>query len=135
MTTTIDTYNNIFPDVSDTIVPKNSLFAEIKKSRLCETLVKEIQKIPDYTKYRTDLELIKFTVNLIENMITEKKAGVLKKDVVISSFHKLFNLTTVEQKVLSDSIEFLSNNKKIKKLSKYRKYLVPLGKYIIKKIL
>jgi hypothetical protein len=74
-------------------------------------------------------------VNLAENMITDKKAGILKKEIVSTVFQKLFNLNPTEIKSLSDTIEFLKNNKKIKKISVYKRLLKPFGKYILKKLL
>jgi hypothetical protein len=57
---------------SDSIRPKNSLFDEIKKAKCIEALIAEINKIPDFNKYRSDLELMKFLVNMVENMILDK---------------------------------------------------------------
>ena len=130
-----ETYDTLVPNVTDKITVKNSLFDDIKKSKIIETITKEIQKIPEHSKYRNDIELIKFSVNLAENMITEKKAGILKKEIVSTVFQKLFNLNPTEIKSLSDTIEFLKNNKKIKKISVYKRLLKPFGKYILKKLL
>ena len=52
---------------------------------------------------------------------------------MLTVFQKLFNTTPQEIKLLSDSIDFLSNNKRIKKLGIYKKYLKPFGKYVVKK--
>ena len=125
--------DNVYPDLKTDIVPKHALYNDIKKNVIIQKIIVEIQKLPDYSKYRTDLELITFIVNQVENMVTKKKQGVLKKEIVLTIFQKLFNLLPPEIKLLSDSIDFLANNKRIKKLGIYKKYLKPFGKYIIKK--
>ena len=130
MTEKID---SVYPDLKSDIVPKHALFDDIKKNVIIQKIIAEIQKIPDYSKYRVDLELITFIINQVENMVTKKKQGVLKKDIVLTVFQKLFNTTPQEIKLLSDSIDFLANNKRIKKLSIYKKYLKPFGKYLVKK--
>ena len=130
MTEKID---SVYPDLKSDIVPKHALYDDIKKNVIIQKIIAEIQKIPDYSKYRVDLELITFIINQVENMITKKKQGALKKDIVLTVFQKLFNTTPQEIKLLSDSIDFLANNKRIKKLSIYKKYLKPFGKYLVKK--
>ena len=125
--------DTVYPDLKSDIVPKHALYDDIKKSVIVQKIILEIQKLPDYSKYRTDLELITFIVNQVENMVTKKKQGVLKKKIVLTIFQKLFNTTPPEIKLLSDSIDFLANNKRIKKLGIYKKYFKPIGKFIIKK--
>jgi hypothetical protein len=127
---TIDT---VYPNLKEDIIPKNSLYDDIKKNVIIQKIILEVQKLPEYSKYRTDLELIAYIVNQVENMITKKKQGALKKEIVLAIFQKLFNITPQEIKLLSDSIDYLGNNKQIKKLGIYKKYLKPVGKYIIKK--
>jgi len=128
-----DKIDSVYPDLKSDIVPKHALYDDIKKNVIIQKIIAEIQKIPDYSKYRVDLELITFIINQVENMVTKKKQGVLKKDIVLTVFQKLFNTTPQEIKLLSDSIDFLANNKRIKKLSIYKKYLKPFGKYLVKK--
>ena len=128
-------YDYIFPDISGVIIPKNSLFDDIKKNKCIQIIIIELTKIPEITKYRTDLELIKFCVNLTENLFTDKKSGKKKKEIVLAVFQKLFSLNPPEQKIISDAIDFLSNNRKIKKLSTYKRYVIPIGSWILKKIL
>ena len=92
------------------------------------------QQIPEFQKYKNDLELIKYVCNLTENLIQEKKSGTLKKEIVISSLTKLFNLNENEKKMISDAVEFLCNNKKVKKLGLFKKWIVPCGKFFLKRL-
>ena len=123
------------PENSQLIVPKHSLYDEIYKAKSIEYLCKEIKTMPDYSKYRVDNELIKYCCCLIENILLEKKSGPKKKDCVLQAFIKTFNLSSQEQKSISDTIDFLGNNKKIKKLSNYKKYIIPFSEWFLKKLL
>ena len=123
------------PENSQLIVPKNSLIDEIFKAKTIDHIINEVKKMPDYSKYRADIELVRYCCSLVENIVLEKKSGEKKKEIVTQSMIRLFNLSSQEQKTLSDTIEFLANNKKIKKLNVYKKYLKPFGKYILKKLI
>jgi hypothetical protein len=123
------------PSNSSIIIPKNSLIDDIYKSKAIEHIINEVKKMPEYSKYRNDIELVRYVSTLVENIILEKKSGDKKKEIVTQAMIKIFNLSATEQKTLSDIIEFLANNKKIKKLSIYKKYLKPFGNFILKKLL
>ena len=123
------------PDNITTIVPKGRLKDDISKCTIIDFLCKYIQKMPEYSKRRTDFELIKIIANLVENIILQKKSGILKKQIVMDAFIKTFNLTAIEQKTVSDLIEDIKNNKKIKKIKIYKKYVKPFGEWFLKKLL
>ena len=123
------------PDNITTIVPKGRLKDDISKCTIIDFLCKYIQKMPEYSKRRTDFELIKIIANLIENMVLQKKSGPLKKDICLSVFNKTYNLTAIEQKTVSDLIEDIKNNKKIKKINIYKKYVKPVGGWFLKRLL
>ena len=123
------------PDNITTIVPKGRLKDDISKCTIIDFLCKYIQKMPEYSKRRTDFELIKIIANLIENMVLQKKSGPLKRDICLCVFNKTFNLTAIEQKTVSDLIEDIKNNKKIKKINIYKKYLKPVGEWFLKRLL
>jgi hypothetical protein len=133
-TTTTEKYDGVIPDVQGVIVPKNNLLKDIKVSKCVDLVVKEIQSIPNFSTYRIDPEVIKMVINIVENVFTEKKSGETKKSIVVQAFVKVFNLTPQEQKILSDFIDFLSNNNKIKKISVVKKYVKPLLSWIKKKV-
>jgi len=120
--------DTLFPNFSNVIVPKNELLANIKFNKLVEYIVKEIQNIPKYQEFRNDLELIKLICNIIENKVV-KKDEVDKKSAVVEGFKRAFNLSDNELKSINTFIEFLHKNKKIKKLSCLKKYIIPTGKF------
>ena len=124
-------YETLFPNFSNVIVPKNELLANIKFNKLVEYIVKEIQNIPEHEQFRNDLELIKLICNIIENKVI-KKDDVNKKSAVVEGFKRAFNLSDNEIKNIDTFIEFLHKNKKIKKLSCLKKYIIPTGKFFLK---
>ena len=127
----LNDYSNLFPDVSNIIVPKNDLLANIKFNKLVEFIMKEIQNIPEHQQFKNDLELIKLICNIIENKVI-KKDDVNKKSAVVEGFKRAFNLSDNEIKNIDTFIEFLHKNKKIKKLSCLKKYIIPTGKFFLK---
>ena len=128
-------YDDLYPNITNEILPKHSLMTDIKKAKTIQNIISNIQQIPEFQKYKNDLEIIKYVCNLTENLIKEKKSGLMKKEIVITSLTKVFNLTENEKKMISDAVEFLSNNKKIKKLGIYKKWIVPIFHFFLKLIL
>ena len=55
--------------------------------------------------------------------------------IIFQVFQKIFSLTSDDQKILSDSIEFLISNKKVKKISKFSKYSNYTIDFVEKKLL
>ena len=129
-----DSYNNIYPDITDLILPKNSLLKDIKINKVIQFILTELQKIPDVQKFKNDLELICMAINLVENLIT-KKDKIDKKMIIFQVFQKIFSLSSADQKILSDSIEFLISNKKVKKISKFSKFSKYTIDFVKKKLL
>jgi hypothetical protein len=127
----LNDYTNLFPDVSNIIVPKNDLLANIKFNKLVEFIMKEIQNIPEHQQFKNDLELIKLICNIIENKVI-KKDNIDKKAVVVESLKRTFSLIESEITNVETFIEFLHKNKKIKKLSCLKKYVIPTGKFFLK---
>jgi hypothetical protein len=129
-----DSYNNIYPDITGLILPKNSLLKDIKINKVIQFILTELQKIPDIQKFKNDLELICMAINLVENLI-KKKDKIDKKMIIFQVFQKIFSLTSDDQKILSDSIEFLISNDKVKKISKFSKYSKYTIDFVKKKLL
>ena len=60
-----DSYNNIYPDITGLILPKNSLLKDIKINKVIQFILTELQKIPDIQKFKNDLELICMAINVV----------------------------------------------------------------------
>ena len=72
--------------------------------------------------------------NIIENKVV-KKDEVDKKAAVVEGLKRAFNLADSELKNIDTFIEFLHKNKKIKKLSCLKKYIIPTGKFFLKLVI
>jgi hypothetical protein len=125
-------YNELIRDVS-IVKPKHGLIKDIKQAKITQFIIDELKLIPDWSKYRIDNEFIKMACNLIENLVV-KKDKIDKKEIILIVFQKLFNLTAQEIKIVSDVIEFLVNNKKIKKIKIYKKVYIFLKKFFLNRL-
>ena len=130
----LNDYNSLFLDVSNIIVPKYDLFTNIKFNKLVEFIIKEVQNIPEHQNLKNNFELVKLICNIIENKVV-KKDNIDKKAVVIEGLKRVFNLVEHEIKNIDAFIEILHKNKKIKKLSYLKKYIIPTGKFFLKLVI
>ena len=100
---------------------KHSLDKHNVYYNLLKIISDKIIAIPEFQKLKTETELVKLVSNLVENSVP-KGQKIDKKQLVIEIFQRVFNLNVVEQEILKNTIEFLFNNKLIKKIS-YKKYI------------
>ena len=84
-------------------------------------IINELQQIPSLINLKLDPEITLYCCNVLENLI-KKSDKVNKKNIVIDAFTKIFNLNPTEINTIGTQIDFLFNNKKIKKI-KMRKYI------------
>ena len=107
----------------DFLKAKHSLFDDVIKSKTIDVIISELKRIPDLTKYKTDLEFVKLTANFIENSFDKSKTADQKKAVLIEIFVKLFgNLSDAEKLLITNAYDFLANNHKIKKIKSSKKW-------------
>jgi hypothetical protein len=94
--------------------------------------VKEL-KFEDISKYKNDIQFLKFVCNLIEHLV-EKEDNISKLDFCIEICCQLFcNLTDDEIKILKMNINFLCKNKNVKKVSSYRLFKTSFLEWFTKK--
>ncbi len=116
--------------VSDMINLKHNLLQESLINKI-KNIVKE--KIGDINlaKFRMDLQLTLLVCELIINLGDELSLtkDVNKNDLSLEILTSLYSLNPQEQQQIKQQIEFLSNNKQIKKvkLSKKNLLLCALG--------
>lgn len=129
--TEVLTIDNYYSDknLSEFIAPKNSLLKDVKKTNAISYIATEMSKISTDIKYKTDLEYLKIVCRYVENLIF-KKDGVLKLDIVVGVFIKLFSITAAEVIILKNQIEFLLNNGRIKKIKVLKKVINFVNKNI-----
>jgi exopolyphosphatase/pppGpp-phosphohydrolase len=114
----------------DTLVkPKNELAKRIKICKIVAKIIEELSKLPqeDLKDMKNNPELIKYVCNLVENLIS-KKYKPNKKEIVLDILKRVIpGFSTNDEKLISDIIEFLHQNKDIKKI----RWVKLLGKYSI----
>ena len=113
---------------------KNKLQEHNIYFQLVEKIASKIKLIPNYSNLRIEIELIKTICNLIENAIkkgnSKRSNPINKKKLVIDTMNIVFNLSQSEIDNLNSIIDFLFNNKHIKKLSYTRLITNFFSKYI-----
>lgn len=128
MTTTLNTEFTL-PD----IFLKNNLDKHNIYYNLIQAISNKIILIPEFQRLRTEIELIKLICNIVENSVVKSQL-IDKKQLVIDIFQRVFNLSPVELELIKNGIEFIFNNKLIKKIS-YKKYIKSSGYIFLKKII
>jgi hypothetical protein len=125
-------YND--PMLSSYIQPKHSLRRSQKELKLIKALVMEFQKFENKMLLNKDIETLRFICSHLENTVN-KSDKIDKKQVVISVYKQVFGETDTDEDFIERSIEFLFDNNKIKKLSKLKKYIYPVGSFLLKRVL
>jgi hypothetical protein len=116
-------------NLNDFIMPKNTLLNDVKTNKAIDLIVSNLKLIPNWETYRADLEFLRIACTFIENMV-KKADGLDKQAIIISVFVKLFNINESEINILKIAIDFLLNNKRIKKI----KFIKKLYEYFKKNI-
>jgi hypothetical protein len=116
---------------------KNSLQKHTLYYNLLDDIVKKLStEIKSIDKLRLDPELTLLICNLIENSITTgNKNKIDKKELVIKILTQLFNLNDTEQTIISQQIDFLIANYKIKKVKMIKNAKNFLSALLVKKLL
>jgi len=99
---------------------------------LINSIVDLIMKIPEFTKLKCEIELVRTVCNMIENSTIPKKNAdglkIDKKQLVMDALQRVFGYNENEKQIISAMIDFLISNKFVKKSSYYK-----LSKNFIKK--
>ena len=116
---------------------KNGLESFNKTETFIISAVTKIAAIPNVTTLKLDIELTSYVCNIIENEIVSSKSKnkTDKKKIFFRIIQEIFtSLTEQEKKILSDQIEFLLENNKIKKVDPIALWFKTVGNWIKKKI-
>ena len=111
MATTID-------DLAHLIPLKNNLLADQKYAEALTLIVDRVRKLPSYMNYRADMEVLLLICSLIEHIVV-KGDGTNKQELCLECLNNIFNLTPTEIETAKNSIEFLMNHNRIKKLNSF----------------
>ena len=96
---------------------ENSLKLHSVYEMLVQKILEEIKKIPNLQIQKLNPELTKLICTLVESCV-EKGGKIDKKKLVIEILAKLFTLTEVEKIFIASQIEFILDNKLVKKLKR-----------------
>lgn len=108
-------------NLGELIMPKNELLQDCKLFQAVDLVIKNLKKMPNYKQRQNDYEFIKMACIFIENLGIKEKDKFTKKDILIQVFTKLFNIDEAELLPIFNAVEFLLNNKLIKKIKLRKK--------------
>ena len=85
-------------------------------------------------QYKQDIEFLKLVANMIEFQV-KKKYDIDKKDLLLKIYDSVFqNFTDDEKENVKKNIEFIYQNKHIKKVSYYKLFVCGLSECLKKKL-
>lgn len=116
------------------VKPKNGLLRNQKKLKLIKELTNEIHQLENKMLLTKDSETLKYLCNKLENSVN-RKDKLDKKEVVIEAYKEAFGEQNIDIEFLTNEIQFLCDNKKIKKLSIVKRYLYPIINFFLKRFL
>lgn len=100
------------------IVPKNELDLTVRKNDIVNKIIKRVQELPDFRNFKDDLETLLFVCMLAEHLVINKKnkTKMDKKAIVLEVYEKCFG-NGINKDLVGKNIQFLFDNKRIKKVS------------------
>ena len=105
-------------DLAHLIPLKNNLLADQKYNEALNLIVERVRKLPSYMNYRADMEVLLLICSLIEHIVV-KGDGTNKQELCLECLKNIFDLTPTEIETAKNSIEFLMNHNRIKKLNSF----------------
>lgn len=99
---------------------KNTLQIAEHKTSLCSAIVAKVEEIDNHTKLKFDTELCVFICRCVENALDNKKID--KKKLAFEVYDKLFEMSSDDRTIISNLIDFLCDNKLIKKVNTIKKW-------------
>lgn len=120
------------------IKPQNNLLTDFKRNEIKTAIVERLKEMfkNNILQYKFDNEFLLLTCSLIEYYV-KKKYNIDKKPLLIEIYDDVFlgSLSCMDKEQVKNNIEFLFNNKKIKKLSNYKLFKTSCKEWIKKKFL
>ena len=117
------------------IQSKNTLLRDKRFYEIKDIILKRLQEFPNITSYKFNNEFLSFAMTLIEHLV-KKKDKINKKELLFEIFDVLFpELTSEEKQQIGAGVEFLLDNKQIKKVSSYKLFKTSCSEWITRKFL
>ena len=122
-------------DLSQIVPVKNHLLKNVKVNAVIEQIRKRIEGLPNYSQYKNDVEFLLLVCNMIEHLVV-KKDKINKKELLLDIYKQVFvGITPAELANIEANIEFLLNNKKIKKQSFYKLFCAGITEWVKRRFL
>ena len=122
-------------DLSQIVPVKNHLLKNVKMDEVIGQIRKRVEALPNYQQYKNDVEFLLLVCNMIEHLVV-KKDRIDKKSLLIEIYKQVFpSVTPAELANVEANVEFLWNNKKIKKQSFYKLFCAGITEWLKKKFL
>lgn len=119
-------------EIAPFVQPKNQLYKDLKRAEIVNKIFDRLSKLPDVKSFKDDLEFLNFVCQICEHSFEKKKYKFDKKQIVIDVFNKLFG--TVNKELIEKNIQYLFDNKKIKKLGCFSIWLGSLSEWWMRKV-
>jgi hypothetical protein len=103
----------------EVIALKNSILVDVHKTEIKTAIMKRIAELNlDLVKWKINPEFLSLLCNMIEHLV-EKKDKINKLDFAIEIINELLSgsLTPDEIAIIKSTIDFIHQNKNIKKVS------------------
>ena len=116
---------------SESLVPlKNSLKQTVKFQQISDKILELLKVVPDIESLKHSNELIQYICNLIE-LYSKKKYKINKKNLLLFTMNRVLTLTEEDMNTIKSTVQYLHENKPIKKIT-YLSKILNLGKKSIK---
>lgn len=115
------------------ITIKNGLFTDFRFNEVKLAIVKRLTELNMiHLKYKLDNEFLTLLTNMIEYLVS-KKDKIDKKSLALEIMKDFFAATDEDLEIISKNIEYLHNNKVIKKVSFWKLFKAGLCEWFKKK--
>lgn len=112
----------------------NDLALDVKRNEIKNKIIARINELGvTVATYRLNNEFLLLICNLVEHLVNKKKYKIDKKVLVVEILNQLFTLNAVEKVNVESNIEFLFNNKNIKKVSAFKLFCCGVKEYFFGK--
>jgi len=115
--------------MAELVIPKNSLHQSVKFQEISDKVLARLKTIPEIDSQKHSLELVEFICNLIEALV-KKKHKLNKENLLLYTLKRATDLNEDDIALIKEAIQYLHENKLIKKISNFSY----IGSYIKKAI-
>lgn len=119
-------------EIAPFVQPKNELYKSLKRSEIVNKIFDRLSKLNEIKSFQQDMEFLNFVCQIVEHSFDKKKYKFDKKQIVIDVFIKLFGV--INKELVEKNIQYLYDNKKIKKLGCISIWFGSLSEWWMRKV-